>query len=92
MFENKRIEMLEKRCASLQEENKALTKRNKELEKELANLNNLIEAANNYTEEHRKAMRVLGESRERYELAYKQKMKNKKEYEQRMERVLKSFE
>jgi len=92
MLETKRNERLEKRCIALQEENKELIKRNKELEKELVSLNNLIDAASNYTEEHRKAMRILAESRERYELAYKQMLKLKKEYEERMERVLKGFE
>jgi len=92
MFETKRIEILEKRCAKLQEDNKALSERNKELETELKNLNGVIEAANNYADEHAKAMRLAAESRDRYDLAYKQMMKLKKEYEQRMEKVLKGFE
>jgi len=92
MFETKRIEILEKRCASLQADNKALHDRNKQLEGELASLHSIIDAANNYTEEHRKAMRLATESKERYELAYKQMMKLKKEYEQRMEKVLKGLE
>ena len=81
LIETKRIELLEKRCNSLQQDNKELHRRNKELEGELASLHNIIDAANNYTEEHRTAMRLASESRERYELAYKQMMKLKKEYE-----------
>ena len=92
MFETKRIEILEKRCAALQADNKALNDRNKQLENELASLHTIIDAANNYTEEHRKAMRLAAESKERYDLAYRQMMKLKKEYELRMERVLKGLE
>ena len=92
MFETKRIETLEKRCAKLQADNKALNERNKQLETELKNLHGIIEAANNYADEHAKAMRLAAESRERYELAYRQMMKLKKEYELRMERVLKGLE
>lgn len=92
MFETKRIEVLEKRCAKLQADNKALSDRNKQLEGELASLHDIVEAANKYSEEHRKAMRLAAESRERYELAYKQMMKLRKEYEQRMERVFKGLE
>jgi len=92
MFENKRIERLEKRVADLQQENTELSKRNAELEQNLKNLNDMIEACQNYTEEHNKQMLILGESRERYELAYKQMMHVKKEYEKRMEKVLKGFE
>lgn len=92
MFENKRIDVLEKRCAKLQADNKALSERNKELETQLKNLHGVIEAANNYADEHAKAMRLVAESRDRYELAYKQMMKLKKEYELRMEKVLKGFE
>ena len=69
-----------------------LTQRVNELETELKNMENIINAANEYTEEHRRMMLVLGESKERYDLAYKQIMKVKKEYEKRMERVLKGFE
>ena len=92
MFENKRIEMLEKRCAALQADNKALNERNKELQTEINNLRGIVAAADGYAEEHRKAMRLVSVSRARYELAYKQLMKLKKEYEQRMEKVLKGFE
>jgi len=92
MLETKRIEMLEKRCKALQEDNKALSKRNIELETELKSLHDIIYAANNYTDEHRKAMILLNESRDRYDLAYKQMMKLKKEYEIRMQKVLKGFE
>ena len=92
MFETKRIEVLEKRCAKLQTDNKALSEHNRQLENDLKNLHGVIEAANNYADEHAKAMRLAAESRERYELAYKQMMKLKKEYEQRMERVLKGLE
>ena len=55
-------------------------------------MHDLVEAANNYAEEHHKAMILLNESRARYDLAYKQMMKLKKEYETRMEKVLKGFE
>lgn len=92
MFETKRIEILEKRVASLQKENAELSKRNEELEERLNNLNDMIDACDKYTEEHNKQMLILGESRERYELAYKQMMHVKKEYEKRMEKVLKGFE
>ena len=92
MFESKRIETLEKRCAALQADNKALNKRNKELKDELDNLHDVVEAANKYADEHAKAMRLAAVSRERYELAYKQMMKLKKEYELRMEQVLKGLE
>lgn len=92
MFENKRIEMLEKRCANLQADNKALNECNKQLQEEINNLRGVVNAANNYAEEHRKAMRLVSASRARYELAYKQIMKLKKEYEERMEKVLKGFE
>ena len=92
MFETKRIEILEKRCKTLQEDNQMLNKRIKELQDENNNMHDIIEAANKYTEEHRKAMTLLNESRARYDLAYKQMMKLKKEYETRMEKVLKGFE
>ena len=92
LIETKRIEMLQKRCDALQEDNKELSRRNRELEGELRNLHGIIEAANSYSEEHNKAMRLAAESRERYELAYKQMLKLKKEYEQRMEKVLKGLE
>ena len=86
------MEIIEKRNKALQDDNIALNKRVAELEKELKSLHDIINAADKYTEEHRKAMRLLGESRERYELAYKQMMNLKKEYEKRMEKVLKGFE
>ena len=92
MLETKRIERLEKRVAALQQENAELNKRNAELETNLKNLRNMIDACEKYTEEHNKQMLILGESRERYELAYKQMMHVKKEYEKRMEKVLKGFE
>ena len=92
MFETKRIEKLEKRVAALQEENVELNKRNEELETRLKNLDNMIAACEKYTEEHNKQMILLGESKQRYELAYKQMMHVKKEYEKRMEKVLKEFE
>ena len=92
MFETKRIEMLEKRCKALQEDNKALNTRCMELQGENKSMHNLVAAAENYAEEHRKAMILLNESRARYDLAYKQMMKLKKEYETRMEKVLKGFE
>ena len=92
LIETKRIEMLQKRCDLLQEDNKELSRRNRELEGELKNLHGIIEAADSYAEEHHKAMRLAAESRERYELAYKQMLKLKKEYEQRMVKVLKGLE
>ena len=92
MLENKRIERLEKRVKALQQENIELSNRNAELERNLSNLNDMIAACDKYTEEHNKQMLLLGESRERYELAYKQMMHVKKEYEKRMEKVLKGFE
>lgn len=92
MLENKRIEMLEKRCKALQEDNRMLNKRCEELQAENKNMHDLVEAANTYTEEHRKSMILLNESRARYDLAYKQMMKLKKEYKTRMENVLKGFE
>ena len=84
--------MLEKRCKALQEDNRMLNRRCEELQAENKNMHDLIEAANNYTEEHRKAMVLLNESRARYDLAYKQMLKLKKEYKTRMENVLKGFE
>lgn len=92
MFETKRIEMLEKRCRALQEDNQELNKRNMELQGEIKSLRGIIDAADKYTDEHRKAMVLLNESRARYDLAYKQMMKLKKEYETRMNKVLKGFE
>ena len=92
MLETKRIERLEKRIAALQQENAELSKRNEELETNLKNINDMVAACETYTEEHNKQMLILGESRERYELAYKQMMHVKKEYEKRMEKVLKGFE
>ena len=92
MFETKRIEMLEKRCKALYEDNKELNARCMELQGENKSLHDIIAAADKYTEEHRKAMVLLNQSRERYELAYKQMMKLQKEYKTRMENVLKGFE
>ena len=62
LIETKRIEMLQKRCDLLQEDNKELSRRNRELEGELKNLHGIIEAANSYSEEHNKAMRLAAES------------------------------
>lgn len=88
MLESKKIEMLNKKVDSLKEDNQRLYARVKELEKFLP----IIEAANKYTDEHKIAMRAAAEAKERYELAYKQMIALKKEYEKRMEKVLKDFE
>lgn len=92
MFESKRIETLERRNKKLVEDNKRLNKLCSDLQTEIRGLQEIVEAADKYTEEHRIAMRAVAESRERYELAYRQMMKVKKEYETRMEKVLKGFE
>lgn len=84
--------MLERRCKTLQAENKELEQRCAELEKQNRNMHDVVEAANGYADEHRKAMILVNESRARYDIAYKQMMKLKKEYELRMEKVLKGLE
>ena len=92
MLEKKKIERLERRNKALQEDNLQLNKQIKELQQQIEANAERVEAANHYAEEHALVLRTAAEARERYDLAYKQMMMLKKEYEKRMERVLKDFE
>lgn len=92
MFEDRKIKVLERRNKELTERNKVLMDCNKELESKIENMQSVIHAAEDYRDAHNKMMYDLGEAKIKYELAYKDILKLKKEYETRMNRVLKDFE
>lgn len=92
MFEERKIQVLRDKLEILKSDNMVLLKRNAELEQNMKNMQSVIDAADEYREQHQKAMIVLSAAKEKYEIAYKEMLKTKKDYEKRMENVLKQFE
>lgn len=87
MFDDKN-----KKNAMLVEELKKLKIENSNLKSKIESMKAVIEAAEKYSEEHRIAMQEIGVVKARYELAYKDMMKTKNEYEKQMNKLLKSLE
>ena len=90
--ESKKVKALKRRINELVEENNALRQENDNLQMELQANDDLIKAADNYTIEHQQALIACSLAREKYEIAYKKMMKVKKDYEARMEELIKALE
>lgn len=91
MFEEKKIKYLKERIESLTNENKELKIEINNLRSRIESLNDLRAAAEKYTEEHKAEMLELNKARQKYDVAYKEMLKLKKEYEQTMTDVIKSI-
>lgn len=88
MFEDKKIKILETQNKKLIKENSSLNNKVKELELQIKNMEAVVEAADKYREAHQERMFALGEAKQKYEIAYKQMTKLKKEYQIKMDAIL----
>lgn len=91
MFEERKIKLLEKHNKELRERNSQLEAQIEELQTQIVSMEAIVEAANNYTDEHRKALAMAETAKERYLESERQMRMLMKEYEQRQKELMKAF-
>lgn len=88
MLKERRIELQTKTIKRLQNDNIRLHTENKDLKHKLHEQSKLIEAAENYRNEHQKALCALNEAKERYNEAVREVVSEKKRYRKEFEECL----
>lgn len=88
MIKDKQIDFLKKQIKKLNEENIELKSEIKSLNLRIENMMNTCKAAEKYEDELKHELFVLGEAKTKYELAYKELMRIKNEYIEKVNMIL----
>lgn len=88
MIKNAKIELQAKTIRRLQDENTRLNKENKELRKQIQENETVVSAAEKYRDEHKKALGLLREAKERYTEAVSEILSEKKVYKEEFEKMM----
>ena len=92
MLKERRIKSQLKTIKRLQDDNIRLHAENRELKCRLQEQSRLIDAAEAYRKEHRKALSALSEAKERYNQAVREIVAEKQRYGKEFEACLKGME
>lgn len=92
MLKERRIKSQLKTIKRLQDDNIRLHTENRELKCRLQEQSRLIDAADAYRKEHRKALSALSEAKERYNQAVREIVAEKQRYGKEFEACLKGME
>ena len=88
MFDTQKVEILKKQNLKQAEEIKSLKAQIKELKEDNERMKNIVTEADKYIDIMKKERLVLGEAKTKYDLAYKELMKIKKDYTTKVDDIL----